>query len=231
MPESAPGVQPMDMHSGDTGQPDETVGAPPYRDLRTDGIITPVRDQRPCQTCTSHGFCTLFESYYLSTTAIAPEFAPGWMHTCLAETHCENAVIPSSLANLLAGVDLPTANQGGYPWDYEDCDVVGSYPAPGLMSLWGFSAIRGVLASGRPVMIGMFVGLDLQTWEGGAVYSHDLQSPGYEHVVCLIGYDDTNNCWIAKNSYGTQWGDDGFFFLRYNSCGVEDVYQAFAVAS
>ncbi len=50
-----------------------------------------------------------------------------------------------------------------------------------------------------------------------------------EHVVLLVGWDDekivtggfkspkgTRGAWIVKNSYGTEFGDEGYFYLSYN---------------
>ena len=43
------------------------------------------------------------------------------------------------------------------------------------------------------------------------------------HAVLIVGWDDTlgeSGVWIAKNSYGTDWGDDGYFYVAYKSAGV-----------
>ena len=46
--------------------------------------------------------------------------------------------------------------------------------------------------------------------------------------MCLIGYDDTEGCWIAKNSWGNGWGDGGFFKIAYGECNIES-YQTVGV--
>jgi hypothetical protein len=52
------------------------------------------------------------------------------------------------------------------------------------------------------------------------------KNPG-NHIVTLIGWDDDfskdnfnikpqgNGAWICKNSWGTDWGEDGFFYVSY----------------
>ena len=37
------------------------------------------------------------------------------------------------------------------------------------------------------------------------------------HAVCLVGYDDNLNGgrFIARNSWGTSWGDHGYFYMPY----------------
>lgn len=60
------------------------------------------------------------------------------------------------------------------------------------------------------------------------------------HAVCIVGWDDTyskenflttpegDGAWIAKNSYGKGWGDNGYFYLSYyDKTIVESVNMAF----
>lgn len=44
-----------------------------------------------------------------------------------------------------------------------------------------------------------------------------------DHAVLLVGYDDTNDppFWSLKNSWGTSWGEDGYFRVAQASYGRE----------
>lgn len=48
-----------------------------------------------------------------------------------------------------------------------------------------------------------------------------------DHAVLVVGY--TPEYWIVKNSWGTSWGDKGYFYLERgsNACGI-DTYSSFA---
>ena len=59
-------------------------------------------------------------------------------------------------------------------------------------------------------------------------YAHYVNVPeGANHEVSIIGWDDNfsrdnflikpdgDGAWIVKNSYGTEWGDNGFFYVSY----------------
>ena len=36
------------------------------------------------------------------------------------------------------------------------------------------------------------------------------------HAVCAVGYDDTKEWFIVRNSWGLGWGDGGYFYLGYS---------------
>ena len=59
--------------------------------------------------------------------------------------------------------------------------------------------------------------------------SYTLYHPGAEapaHIVLIVGWDDSlshaggTGGWIVKNSWGTQWGKEGFFTIAYGSASI-----------
>lgn len=56
----------------------------------------------------------------------------------------------------------------------------------------------------------------------GAIGSGVFQGlPGAnpDHFVLAVGYDDSKNAWICKNSWGANWNGDGYFYLEYGAAG------------
>ena len=41
--------------------------------------------------------------------------------------------------------------------------------------------------------------------------------------MAIVGYDDNTGCWICKNSWGTGWGEQGFFRIAYGQCNIESM--------
>lgn len=47
------------------------------------------------------------------------------------------------------------------------------------------------------------------------------QDYGTNHSVVIVGFNDAEGYWIAKNSWGTDWQDEGYFKLGYGECAAE----------
>ncbi|MCP4549920.1 MAG: hypothetical protein GY835_25975 [bacterium] len=66
---------------------------------------------------------------------------------------------------------------------------------------------------------------------GGGIYQASGTYEG-RHAVQIIGYNDEGQYWIGKNSWGDDWGMDGFFHMAYNagcSFGDNTYYADFVV--
>lgn len=72
--------------------------------------------------------------------------------------------------------------------------------------------------------------------EGMAYYQ---KSKGTNHAVCIVGYDDdfavTNftgkagrpskpGAWLVRNSWGSSWGNNGYFWLSYYDASISGVF-------
>jgi C1A family cysteine protease len=47
----------------------------------------------------------------------------------------------------------------------------------------------------------------------------------HPHAILLVGYNDIEGYWIAKNSWGSGWNGDGYFKIGYGECSVNDYYN------
>ena len=68
------------------------------------------------------------------------------------------------------------------------------------------------------------------TW--GTIYDYYPCPESANHLVSIIGWNDSvphpaehdgTGAWIVKNSWGTGWGNDGYFYLAYNSSCVQGI--------
>lgn len=57
-------------------------------------------------------------------------------------------------------------------------------------------------------------------WYSGGIYKHKWGNVEGSHAVAIVGYDDTHEYWICKNSWGN-WGEDGYFRIAYGECTID----------
>jgi C1A family cysteine protease len=76
----------------------------------------------------------------------------------------------------------------------------------------------------------MSVCVNAQSWndyQGGVIQGADCSGSagGIDHCVQLVGYDWDQGFWIVRNSWNTNWGDNGYIYLQtgQNTCAVADV--------
>jgi PGF-pre-PGF domain-containing protein len=99
-------------------------------------------------------------------------------------------------------------------------------------------AIKQAVYDHGPVTMAFFVNLSafhtVEPW--GTIYDYypcpPLIGAGW-HMVSIIGWNDSvphpdlqhggTGAWIVKNSWGTGWGNDGYFYLAYKSSCVEEI--------
>jgi hypothetical protein len=80
-------------------------------------------------------------------------------------------------------------------------------------------ARKNAVAKG-PVLAGMAVFNDFFSYTSGVyVKTANTSLAGY-HCISVVGYDDNQQCWILKNSWGTGWGEGGFVRIRYNQAAL-----------
>jgi len=80
--------------------------------------------------------------------------------------------------------------------------------------------MKGCLNEGFPFVFGFTVLSSFQTKEVATTGVMCMPKPNDYmlggHAVCCVGYDDSKNCMIVKNSWGEGWGDKGYFYMPYD---------------
>ena len=76
--------------------------------------------------------------------------------------------------------------------------------------------MKAELAAHGPISCGIAATSKFQQYKGG-IYSETL-SGRINHIISVVGYgkDETTGeeYWIGRNSWGTYWGEYGFFRIK-----------------
>jgi len=57
-----------------------------------------------------------------------------------------------------------------------------------------------------------------QNWNTGSSGQKSLK-PG-NHIVLIVGWDDSKGAWLVKNSYGEEWGEKGYAWIKYETNNI-----------
>ena len=84
-----------------------------------------------------------------------------------------------------------------------------------------FNAVIDALTSGFPVIVGFYVYSSFMSYAVSKTGFMPYPNVNREtllggHAVLLVGYNHNTQQFIARNSWGTNWGDKGYFYMPYN---------------
>ncbi|MGA2518378.1 MAG: C1 family peptidase [Thermodesulfobacteriota bacterium] len=204
--------------------------------------VTKVKDQGQCGSCWAFGSTAVLESdtlISLNQPGLSLDLSEQIMLSCTnpGTDNCENGGYPSDAANFL--VHSGTNLESCYPYTTTDgycanaCSEYFSHPSSNYyIDSWSVSSptynvsgnyaaaiqnMKNLLYQG-PVVGTMDVYDDFFYYQSG-IYSCDPNwGGGYQgsHAIEIVGWDDNQQAFHVKNSWGTGWGENGYFWISYD---------------
>lgn len=93
--------------------------------------------------------------------------------------------------------------------------------------------LKNALKNGFPFVFGFTVYESFETKEVANTGIMPMPKPGENilggHAVCAIGFDDNKQSFIVKNSWGPNWGLNGYFYFPYEYMANENLTSDFWV--
>ncbi|HEY3346831.1 MAG TPA: C1 family peptidase, partial [Nitrospirota bacterium] len=206
-----------------------TFTLPALLDWRNNGgnFVTAVRDQGACGSCWAFGSTAALESKALitaNTPGVDLDLSEQVVLTCSGEGSCGGGWLVDNFF-----VDNGAPPEACYPYSAKDsiCSDAAAnwkkvaYKAQNYTWIIPYgtqntaAALKGALNTFGPLVVTYAVYSDFYNYTSG-VYTHTSGGLVGYHAVSLVGYDDAAGCFIVKNSWGGNWGEDGFFRIAYS---------------
>jgi len=94
--------------------------------------------------------------------------------------------------------------------------------------------LKMCISNGYPFVFGFAVLSSFQTAEVAKTGKMVMPQPTDQqlggHAVCAVGYDDFQEVFIVRNSWGEGWGDKGYFYMPYEyMCHPSLVHDIWAI--
>lgn len=117
---------------------------------------------------------------------------------------------PDATPRLLKNSDLLlTASDRALAWGYVNAPF-DKMPA--------VEQIKAALIEYGPLAMPMWADHCFSVYKSGVFNGRNNKS--INHVVVLVGWDDEKKAWLIKNSWGKNWGEEGFAWIQYESNNI-----------
>ena len=204
---------------------------------------TPIRNQNPCGSCWAFAVCGALESR-MKIAAGNPNLQPdlseqeilscspgdcsGWYLSSTSDWMLCEGTVDESCYPYLASDTAPC--RGSCPdresrrYYITDWCWVGDGPG-GTINDAPLDALKEEITCCGPVATYMEVYSDFWGYSGGIYKKTTGATFEGGHFVVIVGwgYDATNGWYlICKNSWGTGWGESGWFRIKWNEVRIED---------
>jgi Tol biopolymer transport system component len=212
-------------------------------DWRERNIMTPVKHQMNLGSCGVFAAVAVFEALIKKETGInvdlseqqvingSKDFVPSGISSVNAMKYMKEAGLV--FEERLPYQDKKTDEMPEGPADYRLTDY--QYVKTDKLALSEkIETIKKAVLGYGPVATNMIFYQDLDAYKEG-VYVYDGISPEQGgHWVVIVGWKndpEVNNggYWICRNSWGDNWGKNGYFNIAYGECGIDDFWFVYGV--
>jgi hypothetical protein len=78
--------------------------------------------------------------------------------------------------------------------------------------------LKAALVEHGPLAVAVWADYCFSVYKSGVFNGQNNRS--VNHVVVLVGWDDEKGAWLVKNSWGKDWGENGFGWIKYGSNNI-----------
>ena len=208
-----------------------------YLDWRSKGAVTIPKDQLKCSACYAFAATAALESAYFIKSGNLVDFSPQQIIDCttnLKNLGCKGGFVEYAYEyfKTFKAMDLTA-----YPYTALDGNCTYN-KKKGLTNTKGFaylpeydpdSMIQALKE--QPILTAMASNSRIFGSYSSGIINENACGIELDHRVLLIGYGDDDlfgPFWIAKNCWGTLWGEKGFFKIKRDiipggegTCGIQ----------
>jgi len=209
-----------------------TTDAPAEWDWRKEGAVGPVKNQGMCGSCWAFSTVGNIEGLYYIKNKSFVQFAEQQLVDCDKDKDqgCNGGLMENAFKYIESAGGLEKSSDYKYTGRDGTCKFATTKAAVQVSSYVFAKSqdeedIKNFLYSTGPLAIALNADT-LQFYDGGIIDADasECDPQGINHGVTLVGYGSENgkDFWIVKNSWGANWGEQGFFRMARGkgTCGV-----------
>ncbi len=188
--------------------------------------VTPAKDQLDCGSCWAFAAASAVEAHIKIYEGVELDISEQQAVDCnSAGSGCDGG---TCVVGFNVYKDPGAVSEECYPYIAEDsncrqgaCDVVGMVDGSAFVSNTT-STIKYAVENYGPITTAIHVYDDFYGYSSGC-YEH-AGTDFTDHTVIILGWDDSmcggTGAWLIKNSWGQDWGINGFGWMKYGTCRI-----------
>ena len=194
-------------------------------DWRRLGKVTPVKNQGGCGSCTTFATTGAFEGSYAVRNNVLLDSSEQHLLSCTA-VNCATGGSRADLAAYMVGTG--TSTEGAYPYTASDSACNAAIPTPHDAIAWDYvsdetptvAELKDALCTYGPIATGIWATPTFQAYSSG-IFNEAVTNTSSNHAITLVGWSNQNGgYWIVKNSWDTDWGENGYGRVAWGSNNV-----------
>ncbi|KAL1834105.1 hypothetical protein ACET3Z_003756 [Daucus carota] len=211
---------------GDYGRPRRSYfryanvqGVPPSVDWRQKGAVTPIKYQGSCGDCFAFASIAAVEGLNAISRGQLVSLSEQEILDCDNSNYKCNGGAMEPTYDFIRDNGVSTESDYPYRGQQGYCQNAASNPAVqigGYEDVPRYSESQMLLAvAHQPIAVAVSGGDYYFKYYNSGIMDMECSS-GVNHAVAVVGYgvtDDGQKYWIVKNSWGSNWGDNGYIYI------------------
>lgn len=204
-------------------------------DLRTRGFTSTVRDQGGCGSCWAFCSTACIETAHIIRNGVnrsTIDLSEQYVLSCSGAGSCDGGQPHKVFKHFKdGGKGCPNDNTFGYTGRDDACQANPSFSDYKVES-WGWvgsspshatvQEVKNALANYGAVETYIWVNSSFSAYTNGIINDDSRTGWGGWHCVQIVGWDDATQAYLIKNSWGTNWGMNGYAWVKNDVLSIGD---------
>jgi len=201
-------------------------------DWRTDGYVTPVKNQGRCGSCWAFSATGSLEGQHYKKTGHLVSLSEQQLVDCSSANYgCQGGWVYKAFDYIKTHHGI--ASESAYPYKGVNghCHF---HTNDAVATLTGWVHVRGgsetdlqaAVSQKGPISVAIDAShRGFQMYKHGVYHDSNCSPRNLNHAVLVVGYgqETGGKYWLVKNSWGRSWGNQGYINMakdRHNHCGI-----------
>ena len=201
-------------------------------------MMTPVKDQQQCGSCWAFSGMSVYESIYKIMHGKELDLSEQYTVDCLEGVtvagvradcgSCNGGNVPFLFRTMVTN---GTTLESRFPYRAKNSSCSRKNATmPYKIKQYGYISygqptvkeIKEAICKYGPVYSSLKVTELFKAYAGG-IYDEKVSVSGprdTNHAIVIVGWDDSKNAWLVRNSWSSGWGEGGYVWIEYGCANI-----------